>query len=398
MYIFTKKFSFLLLLYTTQFIPLGFFFGAIPAILATQGVSMETIGSIYMLGLIWVIKFLWAPFIDKNKISFLQGHYRSWLILVQISLSLSMVFCAFYSISDSFLISLSLITLVNFFSSTQDICVDGLVVNSLDEQELKYANSMQTAGTFLGSLLGLCLPLYSYEVYTWKTTLLILSILVLIPTFFLFFYKEKINEVKPLRVSYFKVLSFLGNKKVLKLLFIMTPAYFIVEGSFSLIQQLLIRNEWTLIEIAISQNIISSFFGILAAFLAGYIMKYLGQYKSYILTSTLIFIDILIMINLESFANNHVLSTIFLSYNYFCLGLFMTLYYTFIMKNSSKELAGTQVNIQHGFMLFISLIFTKVFLTISSEYGFVSAFICLLCIYIISYTFSIFKLREDYES
>ena len=398
MYFFSKKFSFLLILYTTQFIPLGFFFGAVPAILATNGVSMETIGSIYMLGLIWVIKFLWAPFIDKNKIGFFKGHYRSWLIIIQVLLSLSMFICAFYSITSSFTVSLVLILFINFFSSTQDICVDGLVVNSIKKEDLQYSNSMQTAGTFLGSFIGLCLPLYSYEIYTWKVTLFILSVLVLIPTFFLFFYKEKINEIKPQRLSYFKILGFLGNKKVLKLLFIMTPAYFVLEGSFSLIQQVLIRNEWTLIQIATSQNIIASFFGISAAFLSGYIMKYLGKYKSYFLVSTLVLFDIIIMVNLELFVNNHILTTIFLSYNYFCLGLFMTLYYTFIMENSSKEFAGTQVNIQHGLMLFVSLIFTKVFLSISSNYGFTVAFLILSCIYLLTYIYAIVRFKNEYKN
>ncbi|WP_419776991.1 MFS transporter [Malaciobacter marinus] len=383
------------MLYTTQFIPLGFFFGAIPAILATNGVSMETIGTIYMLGLIWVIKFLWAPFIDKNKISFLKGHYRSWLIVVQILLSLSMFICSFYPITSSFTVSLILILFINFFSSTQDICVDGLVVNSIKKEQLQYANSMQTAGTFLGSFIGLCLPLYSYEVYTWKVTLSILSVFVISPTLLLLFYKEKINDIKPERVSYFKILGFLGNKKVLKLLLIMTPAYFVVEGSFSLIQQLLIKNEWTLIQIAISQNIIGSFFGIFAAFLSGYIMGFLGKYKSYFLISTLILFDIIVMINLELFVNNHILTTLFLSYNYFCLGLFMTLYYTFIMENSSREFAGTQVNIQHGLMLFVSLIFTKIFLSISSMYGFKIAFICLACIYLFSYFYAIWRFKNE---
>lgn len=52
-------------LYTTQFLGLGFFIEAFIGILRQNGVSLENLGFIYMLGLFWVFRFLWAPFIDK---------------------------------------------------------------------------------------------------------------------------------------------------------------------------------------------------------------------------------------------------------------------------------------------------------------------------------------------
>lgn len=386
-----KKYMFLLMLYTSQYIPLGFFFGAIPAILGSQGVGMEVIGSIYMLGLFWVFKFMWAPLIDSKKIPFIKGHYRSWLITVQVLLSISMFIGAFFSIKDAFVLSLVFIALINFLSSTQDICVDGLVVNSLNKEELVYANSTQSVGTFLGSFIGLALPLYSYDIYTWKVTLMILSFLVLIPAIFLFFYKEQDFKKNIQRISFAEVFNFLKIKGAFRILFIMTPSYFILETSFPVIQQLLIKNDWSLMEIVFSQNIISSIFGITAAILAGSIIKKYGKYKSYKFFSILILIDVCMMINMDDYAKNHLIVTTILSFNYFCLGLFMTIYYTYIMSNSSKEFAGTQVNIQHGLLLFLSLIFTKVIFTLVVTFSFKIAFIVLACIFLLSLIFFIRK-------
>lgn len=387
----------LLILYSTQYLPLGFFFGAIPAILGTNGVSMEIIGSIYMLGLFWVIKFLWAPFIDRYSLFNSKQHYKSWLYIIQPLLAISMFICAFYSITEYFIVSICLIALINLFSSVQDICVDGLVLNNVDKNELEYANAIQTIGTFIGSLLGLVLPLISYEIYSWKVTLIILSVLVLLPTLLLFTFDEKEKVQTSEKYSYFKMFSFLRQKSVLNILIIMLPGYWIVEGTFGLMQQLLIKYDWTLIQIASSQNLIGSIFGIISALIIGSIIEKIGKEKSYKYISVFVFLDILLMINHESFFTNHILVTALLSYNFFCLGLFMTIYYTYIMSNSSKEYAGTQVNIQHSFLLLLTMIFTKIIFSTTESYGFKVTFEVLAVIFVLSniYGYLFFKRNKN---
>lgn len=390
-----KTYLKLLVLYSSQYLPLGFFFGAIPAILGTNGVKMEVIGSIYMLGLFWVVKFLWAPFIDKYSLFNSKNHYKSWLYSVQVLLAITMFICAFFSITEHFIVSLCLIALINFFSSLQDIAVDGLVLNNIDKNELEYANSMQTIGTFMGSMLGLVLPLISYDIYSWKVTLIILSILVLLPIILLYNFNEKPKKVIQDKYSYFKMFSFLKQKSVLSILIIMLPAYWIVEGTFGLMQQLLLKYNWNLIDIAISQNIIASLFGIIAALIISKIIHNYGKEKSFKIVSFLILIDVILMINYEKYFDNHLLVTIFLSYNFFCLGLYMTIYYTYIMANSSKEYAGSQINIQHGFLLLLTMIFTKLIFNTTSTYGFSFAFQILAFLFILSSIYSYFFFKRN---
>ncbi len=63
-------------LYVSQAIPLGFFTVALPAILRARGVSLQNVGLLSALALPWLIKFLWAPFVDRYG-SQRWGHYRS---------------------------------------------------------------------------------------------------------------------------------------------------------------------------------------------------------------------------------------------------------------------------------------------------------------------------------
>ena len=72
-------------LYTTQFLSLAFVVTAVPAILRQNGASLDEIAWIYLLGLMWAIKFLWAPVVDRYGCccGMFRGHYRSWLIVMQ---------------------------------------------------------------------------------------------------------------------------------------------------------------------------------------------------------------------------------------------------------------------------------------------------------------------------
>lgn len=78
-------------LYTTQYLALGFFIVALPTILRERGMPLEQISLFYLLGLLWVFKFLWAPFIERFG-SRRLGHYRGWLLVLQ-SLLIVSVLC-----------------------------------------------------------------------------------------------------------------------------------------------------------------------------------------------------------------------------------------------------------------------------------------------------------------
>lgn len=60
-------------LYVSQAIGFGFFTEAFIGILRKSGMPLENLSLIYMLGLFMILRFLWAPVVDKVK--FKKGHY-----------------------------------------------------------------------------------------------------------------------------------------------------------------------------------------------------------------------------------------------------------------------------------------------------------------------------------
>src|SRR5574343_320394 len=64
-------------LYAAQGLPFGFFTLALPVLMREAGWSLTAIGLLQLLALPWLLKFLWAPWVDHH------GTRRTWLLGLQ---------------------------------------------------------------------------------------------------------------------------------------------------------------------------------------------------------------------------------------------------------------------------------------------------------------------------
>src|SRR5690606_1915996 len=77
------KLTLLASLYLAQGMPYGFFSQFLPAMLRSQGVSLEGVGLASLLALPWALKFAWAPVVDRFG-SARFGHRRAWIVPIQV--------------------------------------------------------------------------------------------------------------------------------------------------------------------------------------------------------------------------------------------------------------------------------------------------------------------------
>ena len=85
----TGRLGMLTTLYVTQYLGVGFITVGLTAILRDGGTSLETLALLQIVGLVWPVKFLWAPILDRYG-SRHRGHYRSWLLVLQTGLVLAL--------------------------------------------------------------------------------------------------------------------------------------------------------------------------------------------------------------------------------------------------------------------------------------------------------------------
>lgn len=157
--------------YFAQGVPLGLVTAAIPAWLAEKDVSQADV-AIYTawVSLPWALKLIAGPFMDR--FTFLpMGFRRPWVIALQSSLVLSLLALALVGASIGENIegsSLTLLTItcavVNTFSATQDVAVDGMAVDLLPEDERGRANAFmgfgqKAASSMFGAVCGTLLAL-----------------------------------------------------------------------------------------------------------------------------------------------------------------------------------------------------------------------------------------------
>ncbi|RYF54969.1 MAG: MFS transporter, partial [Comamonadaceae bacterium] len=90
----------LLILGFASGLPLALTSGTLQAWATVDGVSLQEIGFLTLVGSAYTLKFLWAPFVDRYAPSFL-GRRRSWMFGTQGLLALSIMSMSFFTPSKA---------------------------------------------------------------------------------------------------------------------------------------------------------------------------------------------------------------------------------------------------------------------------------------------------------
>ena len=171
-------------------LPILLVFSTLSVWLTKAGVERSTVTLFSWAGFAYAFKFLWSPLVDKVSIPFFLnlGHRRSWLLLTQFLIIFSLVLTSVNDPQNNIIITAVCITLVAFFSATQDIIIDAYRIESIDKKLQGSLSSMYIAGYRIGMLVGgagsLWLASYwgseNYEHDVWKKVYLSMSLLMFI--------------------------------------------------------------------------------------------------------------------------------------------------------------------------------------------------------------------------
>lgn len=114
------------------------------------GIELTSIGFLSWVGIMYSMKFLWAPIIDKTDVPVLGrllGHRRGWMILAQIVVALGLFGMAILTPQGGLIAFASLALVAAFASATQDIVIDAWRIESADNgEELSLLSSAYQLG------------------------------------------------------------------------------------------------------------------------------------------------------------------------------------------------------------------------------------------------------------
>ncbi|MCF8302849.1 MAG: MFS transporter [Bacteroidales bacterium] len=278
-----QKYGTLLSLYLAQSIPMSFFSTVVPVIMRQEMYSLEAIGYLQLVKLPWIIKFLWAPLVDKTSPTRLK--YRRWVIFSELFYAVVIVSIGFLDLDTDFTLIIVLMVIAFVASATQDIATDAFAILSLKKEERSLGNSMQSAGNFLGTLVGSGLLLIIYHYWGWQLLLTALAgfvIIALIPLRLFRLDRKVVSEKSGKAISMNDILLFFKQPGIGKRVVLLALYYSGMIGVLTMLKPFLVDLEYTVKDIGFISGIFGTAIGALSALLGGVIIRKIGRRNSLI--------------------------------------------------------------------------------------------------------------------
>jgi len=342
-----NKYFTLLSLYLAQSIPMSFFSTVVPVIMRMENYSLESIGYLQLIHLPWILKFLWAPMVDRNCSSTKQ--YRRWILASEIFYGIVIFSIGFLNLETSFSTIILLMVIAFTASATHDIATDAFAILILKERERSLGNSMQSAGTFIGTLMGSGVLLVIYHYWGWQYLLFSLAafvLIVLVPVSLYPAREKKQPDKSRKKISPLEFIYFFRQKKIGGHLLLLFLFYSGLIGILTMVKPYLVDLGYDVKQIGFISGIFGTACGTLMTIPAGMFIRKAGLNRA-----VWVFPAINIMVAVFFFGLTFTGHPLYLIYT--GIGLLWTAYamssvfvYTLAMKIVRKGREGTDFTIQ----------------------------------------------------
>jgi predicted MFS family arabinose efflux permease len=225
----------------------------------------------------WIFKFLWAPLVDNHARSTKQ--IRSMIIISEIFYAVVILSIGLFDLQTDFKLIVLLMIVAFIASATQDIAVDIFAILQLKPSERGLGNSMQSAGSFVGSLFGTGVLLIAYHYFGWTNLLVLLAAFVLFAIIPLLVYRKPVaGDGEPkMRVSMSDIYRFFAEKGKHKRVLILIFYYSGIIGILTMLKPFLVDHGYNVKQIGFMSGIFGTSIGALSALAGGFLVKRLGR-------------------------------------------------------------------------------------------------------------------------
>lgn len=135
------------------------------------GIDLATIGLVSYIGLVYTLKFVWAPFVDRLPLPLLHrwlGRRRSWMLLAQVVIALGLFGMAHPDPTSSLTTLVWLALVVAFASATQDIAIDAWRIEAVQVSMQGAMAAAYQLGYRIATLANQALALWLAGEYGWE--------------------------------------------------------------------------------------------------------------------------------------------------------------------------------------------------------------------------------------
>lgn len=246
---------------------MSFFSTALQVLMREQAFSLTTISLLQLIKVPWILKFLWSPLVDRQCMS--VKDYKRWIISSEVVYAVLILGAGLLNLETNIQLIIVLIFLSLIASATQDIATDALAILCTHKEQKSFVNSMQSMGSFGGSLLGSGVLLIVLHHYGWNLVTQCLSVFVLLAILPLILNK-KIALVRPKeksqRAKWTDFIWFFNQRKVYPQIIFLLLYYASIMGLLSVVRPYMVDLGYNMKEIGFLNGIV----GISAAMVVSY--------------------------------------------------------------------------------------------------------------------------------
>lgn len=176
-----KRMMAVLLLSFASGLPFNLTGSTLQAWLASEHVDIKTIGIFALVGIPYILKFLWAPLLDRY-LPPLLGRRRGWILINQLALAVAIAVLGLESPARDLSSLGTVALLVAFLSASQDIVVDAYRVDVIPPTERALAAAAATFGYRSAAMFAGAILILIAGYLGWRLAYLLVSAIMLATT------------------------------------------------------------------------------------------------------------------------------------------------------------------------------------------------------------------------
>ncbi len=364
--------------------------------LSKENIDLQSIGIFAFILLPYSINFLWAPIFDTlslGRASVLLGHRLSWIVLIQLLLSLFISVLSLVIPQHNLLLFAIIASIISFLSSAQDSILGALRTEIITQESQGAVSGIYIFGYRIGMLISSSGAIYLSTYIGWNNIYKIFSAAVLCFPLILILNmshlknklisaNDEISEIKLMLSKPTYLLSFIqhmlkpiGSTSFIFLVLTFLVLYRLPDNFITMmINPFLMYIGYDELEIAST----GKFFGVIAAIIGGLLASFVMKKKS-ILDSLLIFgiahaLSHILFIIQESYGKNLPLLFVAVGFESITGGMAMTAYIAFMASLCRGKFRTTQYSFFSSMMGLSRSIFPALSGYIVVEFGWQSFF------------------------
>ena len=297
------------------------------------------------------------------------------------------------SLPTVFHIILALIFLALCASATQDIATDALAIRTSQPQQRGLLNSMQSMGSFGGSLLGSGVLLMVLHSYGWKSVTMCLSLFVIIALIPLFFNKKLTFQTPSSvqqRATWTDFCRFFTQKGISRQIIFLVLFYTGIIGIMSILKPFMVDLHYSMKEIGFLCGIVGTGAAFIMAYPAGIWVRRYGYERMRTAFALVMFLATLIFVFLSMQHPSTLLLTIAIMFLWGSYGMGSVVVYTSAMHHVRVGREGTDFTIQTVITHLMGIVIAALSGIIAHYAGYTGLFVTLSVMALASFCYTLY--------